>query len=207
MKNLSWLILLIAGLVLAECKNEKNLSYEQKLQRQRFEKDKTFRYADQSPIPEKKREFFHSLSYFSIDSTYRVKAEVRQFDTSEIINMAYSDGSEKQFEKFARLAFELKGQKEKLIAYKRVKTDTDTENTTPLFVPFYDSTNDQTTYKGGRYLDLKMPTQGTVVIDFNKAYNPYCVYNENYACPIPPEENRLSIPIKAGEKQFDPSGN
>lgn len=71
-----------------------------------------------------------------------------------------------------------------------------------LFLPFTDMTCGDESYLGGRYIDMKMPTSKWITIDFNKAYNPYCVYNDNYSCPIVPSENHLDIEIKAGVKKF-----
>jgi uncharacterized protein (DUF1684 family) len=69
-----------------------------------------------------------------------------------------------------------------------------------LFVPFADETSGRETYGAGRYLDLDRTSTGIYVIDFNTAYNPYCAYNPTYDCPVPPKENRLPLPIRAGEK-------
>lgn len=70
-----------------------------------------------------------------------------------------------------------------------------------LFLPFTDYTNGETTYGGGRYIDLQIPEGNTIIIDFNKAYNPYCAYSHKYSCPIPPAENFLNIKIEAGVKE------
>jgi uncharacterized protein (DUF1684 family) len=67
-----------------------------------------------------------------------------------------------------------------------------------LFLPFTDLTNGNETYGSGRYIDLRIPERETIIIDFNKAYNPYCAYNYGYACPIPPKENKLKVEIRAG---------
>ncbi|MCK5678470.1 MAG: DUF1684 domain-containing protein, partial [Flavobacteriaceae bacterium] len=72
-----------------------------------------------------------------------------------------------------------------------------------LFLPFTDKTNGESTYGGGRYLDLKIPDGDTTVIDFNKAYNPYCAYNHKYSCPIPPKANQLDVEINAGVKAYE----
>ncbi len=73
-----------------------------------------------------------------------------------------------------------------------------------LFLPFTDLTSGEESYGGGRYIDLE--TTGIInnrlVIDFNKAYNPYCTYSDGYNCPIPPRENDLPVAIRAGEKAF-----
>ena len=71
-----------------------------------------------------------------------------------------------------------------------------------MFLPFLDATNGVETYGGGRYLDMKVPKSNEVIIDFNKAYNPYCVYNHEYSCPIVPLENELDVEINAGVKKY-----
>ncbi len=69
-----------------------------------------------------------------------------------------------------------------------------------LFVPFGDRTNGNETYPGGRYLDLDRTATGIYDLDFNRAYHPYCLFNATYDCPVPPRENRLPVPVRAGEK-------
>lgn len=71
-----------------------------------------------------------------------------------------------------------------------------------LFIPFRDQTSGQETYGSGRYIDLAENTSGIYTLDFNRAYNPYCAYNDTYSCPLPPAENTLAVPIRAGEKKY-----
>jgi len=71
-----------------------------------------------------------------------------------------------------------------------------------LFIPFRDSTSGQETYAAGRYIDLKENISGVYDLDFNRAYNPYCAYNSEFSCPIPPAENTLNVAIHAGEKKY-----
>ena len=74
-----------------------------------------------------------------------------------------------------------------------------------LFIPFTDLTSGEESYENGRYIDLKISDleTGSLTIDFNKAYNPYCAYvSDRYSCPIPPAENHLPIAIRAGEKKI-----
>jgi uncharacterized protein len=83
----------------------------------------------------------------------------------------------------------------KLINVEKYKND--------LFLPFTDLTTGKQTHGGGRFLDLKIPDNDEIIIDFNKAYNPLCAYgNPKYSCPIPPKENYLEIKIKAGERKY-----
>jgi len=70
------------------------------------------------------------------------------------------------------------------------------------FLPFVDSLNGGETYPAGRYLEPEELPGNRFLVDFNIAYNPYCAYNDAWSCPITPAENRLSIPIRAGEKIF-----
>ena len=69
-----------------------------------------------------------------------------------------------------------------------------------LFLPFTDQTNGKELYGGGRYMDVEIPLSDAIILDFNKAYNPYCACSDRYSCPIPPQENDLQIPILLGEK-------
>jgi uncharacterized protein (DUF1684 family) len=87
-----------------------------------------------------------------------------------------------------------------LLTLKAYRAQNSTDSS--LFVPFNDLTNGVETYKSGRYLNLYIPDNGAIVVDFNLAYNPYCAYNKKYSCPIPPVENRLNVKIKAGEKKY-----
>ena len=108
---------------------------------------------------------------------------------------------QREYIRWGEFRFEIDGKKCKLQAYK------DSPDDTRLFVPFRDRTNGEETYGAGRYIDLheeadKTP-DGKWILDFNKAYNPWCAYNSNYACPFVPPENWLDIPIYAGEKKFD----
>jgi len=92
----------------------------------------------------------------------------------------------------------------KLTVYKSISLSKNAAYADYLFLPFTDQTNASETYAGGRYIDLKTKdfTNNQVVIDFNKAYNPYCAYGGGYACPKPPDENKLDIKLEAGEKVF-----
>ena len=76
-----------------------------------------------------------------------------------------------------------------------------------FFLPFADATTGRETYGAGRYLEVAVQEDGMHLVDFNHAYNPYCAYNPRWSCPIPPVENRLKVPIRAGEKLFQDEGN
>jgi hypothetical protein len=94
------------------------------------------------------------------------------------------------------LKFTLKGRPLTLSAF----VDASTKDVRRLFVPFGDLTNGSETYPGGRYLDLDRTATGIYDLDFNRAYHPFCVFNAAYDCPYPPRENRLQLPVRAGER-------
>ena len=71
-----------------------------------------------------------------------------------------------------------------------------------LFLPFLDDTNGESTYGGGRYIDLRFPEGDTIQLNFNEAYNPLCVYNEKYSCPLVPRNNYLNLKVTAGMQKF-----
>ena len=149
-----------------------------------------------SPVPENRRAAFPALVYFLIDEAYRVPAELRVVRGEEVMEMPTSTGLRRMMRRIGTLEFTLKGGRQSLTAFAEAN-DNDLRR---LFVPFGDLTNGAETYQGGRYLDLDRTATGIYDLDFNRAYNPFCVFNASYDCPIPPRENRLGIPVRAGEK-------
>jgi uncharacterized protein (DUF1684 family) len=174
--------------------------YEQQVQAARGAKDAAFRDPrnDDSPIPPDKRAAFPDLVYYPIDGAYRVPASLTETPTARpvIIELETSQGQRERYRKVGTLGFTLKGQPLRLSAFADVNARTFNQ----LFVPFGDLTNQSETYRGGRYLQLARTATGLYDLDFNQAFHPYCVYNYDYECPVPPPENRLAIAIPAGEK-------
>lgn len=147
------------------------------------------------------------LHYYEPDEAYRVSAKVEYLIGERPFRMPTYDGTSTEYIRFARLIFSLHGERDTLVAYQNTGLLADARYGDHLFVPFNDPTNDEETYGGGRYLDLSKSaiSGGSVALDFNRAYNPYCAYSDGYRCPIPPPENDLAIPIRAGEKQYSGS--
>lgn len=174
--------------------------YDQQILAWRQAKDESFRSLasdSESPIPRGERGTFSGLVYFPVDPAYRVPASLTlQPSQDPLVLVLQTSGPEKQrrMQKVGSLAFSLQGASFKLLAF------TDEGSLTQLFVPFGDLTNGPDTYRGGRYLEIDRTATGIYDLDFNRAFNPYCVYNSNYDCPIPPRENRLTVAIRAGEK-------
>ncbi|MBD3637961.1 MAG: DUF1684 domain-containing protein [Crocinitomicaceae bacterium] len=147
-----------------------------------------------SPLKKKERRKFKTHRFYPVDLKYRVSARVVLIENADTIVMPTSAGTAKNFIRFAELHFEIRDTSCVLIAYQRAKEGHDNY----LFIPFTDATSGNESYGGGRYIDLDMPVGDEVILDFNKAYNPYCAYTTGWFCPIPPRENSLNIAIKAG---------
>jgi hypothetical protein len=163
----------------------------------RESKDKQFR-EEKDPVPAARKDKLLPLSYFPADESYVVPAQLRLADEQQrpIVTMPTSTGTLRRYQRVGVLEFMLQNQKFTLGAFVE-----DGQPIVDLFVPFVDTTSGEETYPAGRYLDLHPTATGFYTIDFNRAYNPYCAYNETYECPYPPASNRLMIAIRAGEKK------
>jgi len=113
--------------------------------------------------------------------------------------IATSTGTRQAYMRYGAFTFEIEGRSLKLIVYKSAE---DHPYSRSLFIPFSDETSGRETYAAGRYLDLEEQGGDDYELDFNMAYNPYCAYSEEYTCPLPPAENKLSVRILAGEKNY-----
>ncbi|MGC4232461.1 MAG: DUF1684 domain-containing protein [Niabella sp.] len=144
------------------------------------------------------------LQFFTIDETYKVKATFEYVKNAPWFSLPTSSGKTKMYRQYGKLTFELEGQPQLLYVYQSQDLIQNPQYAHHLFLPFTDATTGKESYETGRYIDLKIDDikNNRVVIDFNKAYNPYCAYVSGYSCPIPPKENRLKIAIKAGEKKY-----
>lgn len=179
------------------------VSYEQEIAALRAEKDAAFKAGTDSPIPAAERARFTGLSYFDVDPSFRVAAALTENEMStRVIEMDTTDGTRQRMRVIGALEFTIRGERRALTAYVP-ETARDTRR---LFVPFRDATNRAETYGGGRYLDLERSSIGIYDLDFNRAYNPFCVYDTQYVCPLPPPENTLPLGITAGEKMPEGKG-
>ena len=172
------------------------VSYTDEIAQRRADTDAFMRNSSESPVPPEKRATFPPLLYYPIDEQYRVPAALKVVRGTDILEMSTSTGVPRRMRRVGTLAFTLKGQPLTLTAF----AEADDSRLAQLFVPFGDLTNGVETYQGGRYLDLALKGSGVYDLDFNRAYHPYCVFNPTYECPVPPKENRLPTPIRAGEK-------
>ena len=173
----------------------------------RKRRDELFMTNSQSPIEPEERRQFLGLRYFTDDPAYRVKARMEDGPGDElVIETGGADGAVR-YRRAGRLVFELDGERCELTVLSLH------QYAGGLFVPFKDATSGHETYGGGRYLlDTAKGTDGLVleitagsrdvVVDFNYAYNPSCVYSPRWACPLAPPENVLKLPIRAGELMY-----
>jgi uncharacterized protein len=160
------------------------------------EKDQFMHLSPESPVPAAQRASFPPLTYFPVNEEYRVPAALNVISSTQIIEMSTSTGQRRKMRRIGSLAFSLKGQPLTLTAF----VDASENDMRRLFVPFGDLSNGSETYQGGRYLDLDRTASGVYDLDFNRAYHPFCLFNSGYDCPVPPRENRLPVPIRAGER-------
>jgi uncharacterized protein len=168
--------------------------YVGKIAAERAAKDAAFAAGD-DPIPKVKHAEFLPLAYFPIEPDYNTPGVLKPIDDKTIVEMPTSTGANRKMRRVGSLEFTVKGQPMKLLAFNEVGTDPGS-----LFVAFSDLTSGTETYAAGRFMDLARNATGIYEVDFNRAYIPYCYYNPTYECPYPPAENRLKIPIRAGEK-------
>jgi uncharacterized protein (DUF1684 family) len=197
----TFIALLISIVCLVSCgEGKKAIQGETEFQR---ELNAEYKDATTSPLKDKDRKQFEGLDFFKFDSAYSVKASFKRFLDEEPFEMKTTTDRLPVYVKYGELSFELKGKFYKLNMYQNkelIKTEGYEDS---LFLPFLDETNGLESYGGGRYIDTRIPEGDTLDIDFNKAYNPYCAYNEKYSCPIVPRENYLKTRIEAGVKVFD----
>jgi hypothetical protein len=169
--------------------------YVATLQKERAAKDAAFLRQIDQPVPADRQQTFLPLKYFPADPAYAVTASFTPAPTRTPMQVPTSTGKIRDMEQVGALEFTLKGRALSLGAFVEVG---DPPNR--LFVPFTDLTSGTETYPAGRYLELDRTVTGIYVIDFNRAFHPYCYYNDRYDCPYPPPTNRLPVPVRAGEK-------
>jgi len=159
----------------------------------RAAKDDFFASHPQSPLTALQKGTFEGLRYFDENPSLRFEVAVTPFPEREQVEIQTSTGDVRVYTRFARFQFSVDGQEAELTIY-------ETEH--GYFLPFVDSLAGTEAYPAGRYLDVDILPGNRFLVDFNLAYNPYCAYNDAWSCPLTPFENRLKVPIRAGEKLF-----
>jgi hypothetical protein len=186
---------------LSSCKEQKR--YIPNLTEFQKELNSSFKDVTKSPLSKNDRQDFISLDFFDFDSSYVVKAVLIPYIKDSIFDMKTNTDRMHSYNKYGKIKFNLNDTYFELNVYEDQELTNEQINIDELFLPFYDNTNGITTYSGGRYIDLKGSKDSIISIDFNKAYNPYCVYNYKFSCPIVPSENYIASEIKAGVKDYN----
>lgn len=194
---LSYLTLLLFPLLLWQCAS----TFQKQIREHRQHYKEKFVKSPRSPLDSADLAF---LRFYDPDPAYRVTAAIERIPDAKPFEMATYAGTTKPYVLFAKATFQLKGAKHQLAIYRSLLQARMPQYRDHLFLPFKDTTNGDTTYGGGRYTDFRIGDikDNTLVIDFNKAYNPFCAYSDGFQCPIPPPENHLEIAVEAGEKKF-----
>jgi uncharacterized protein (DUF1684 family) len=171
---------------------------------EKFQKDLNTEYAEAktSPLTAEDLAQFKSLDFYPINEKAFVVAQFIRTEDEKPFEMPTSGTRRPMYVKYGEAHFQLEGKKFKLNIYRNIELSKKEEYKDHLFLPFSDLTSGKESYIGGKYIDLKIPTGDTIVIDFNLSYNPYCAYNHKYSCPKVPLENDLDIEIKAGVMKF-----
>jgi uncharacterized protein len=157
-------------------------------------KDQFYKQDPDSPLTPQQQQVFKGLAYFPYNPALRFELPVEKFEQVENIRMPTTSGDMQEYTRYGRIQFSIEGKLAELTVYTSVQGD--------FFLPFADSLTGIETYDAGRYLEPEWTDAGRLLVDFNYAYNPYCAYNDNWSCPVTPHENRIKVPIYAGEKIF-----
>ena len=172
--------------------------YQQKL-------NAVFKDASKSPLKNKDLKSFKGLDFFPVDSSYIIIASIEKTPDTPFLGMATNTEEKSYYRKFGILTFTLKEKEMQLTLYESLEESENPVFEDYLFLPFTDETSGNDSYGGGRYMDVfksNINTNGTLKLNFNNTYNPYCAYNDDYSCPLTPRNNHLSMEILAGVKDF-----
>lgn len=153
--------------------------------------------------PLKKEELVY-VNYFAPEMNWKLQCKCQEVPQEQTLEIPTYSGQKRSYSLFGIAACKYNDQTLQLYLYKNAQMGHNPIFKNQLFLPFKDLSNGSTTYGGGRYLTLSLTDihNGSLIIDFNKSYNPWCAYSDGYNCPIPPKENHLDIYIEAGEKMY-----
>ncbi|GAB5524499.1 MAG: DUF1684 domain-containing protein [Roseivirga sp.] len=157
-----------------------------------------FMVSSSSPFTVEDRKTFTNLNYYPVKEEFKILAKLTRVQRKQPIFIPTTTGESKKYIPYGYAEFEIDGKPQKLLLYQ----DWEENNPNKLSLMFADNTSGDTTYGGGRYIDVPRSNTNAITIDFNMAYNPFCHFNDEYSCPIPPKENLLTVAIEAGEKLY-----
>lgn len=196
MKNIIILIIFSVGLIVSAQTEKRDLAFRENLNAQ-------YAHKNSSPLKPNERRFFKELPFYQWNKDYIVLANLKLTPNAPLFTIETNTDRNPLYQQYAIATFILNGYKEELRIYQSQESKFSLELKDYLFLPFKDLTNGKETYEAGRYIDIYISDimNNQIIIDFNKAYNPYCAYNTKYSCPIPPQENHLQTEILAGVKK------
>jgi len=195
MKNYIFLFLLFPLLIFSQ-----KISNEE-LEVKKFQKELNDEYLNPEETPLRGDQFtnFKAHPFFPIDFKYRVTAKFVKTEDAEPFELPTYSGRTQPYREYGKATFELNGKSYTLTLYQSLDLIKQKKYKNHLFLPFHDATNKKETYGGGKYMDVMIPKGNTIILDFNKSYQPYCAYNAyDYNCPTVPAENKLPVEIRAG---------
>lgn len=169
-------------------------AHEKNLQSFRAEKDEFFRHSPQSPLTKEQRRSFRGLSYFPYNGLLRLELPIDRLAAGDSIILEATAGGRQDYRRAGLVRFSVEGKAATLALFQSERG--------ALFLPVRDATSGSESYGAGRYCEPEWLDMDRVLVDFNYLYNPYCAYNEGWSCPLPPSENWLRIPLRAGEMTF-----
>lgn len=165
----------------------------------------SFKDASKSPLKKKDLKNFKGLDFFPVDSSFIVIARLEKIENAPTFQMATSTERKALYQEYGVLKFNLKSKDFELTVYQSQDELEDEKYKDDLYLAFTDATSGNESYGAGRYLDIKTTDEqanGTILLNFNNTFNPYCAYNELFSCPLTPRKNHLDIKVKAGIQVF-----
>lgn len=180
-------------------------SYIKEIKKYQYKQNLKFHDKGTSPLTAKDLKTFEALEFYKIDEKFKVTAKLVKEKNPIIFEMPTTTSRKPLYIKYGTLIFTIDGKKQTLSIYQNKDFGRAPQYKDYLFLPFTDKTSGNGSYGGGRYLDVFTTDEnpdGTITIDFNKSYNPYCAYNSRYSCPLTPKENNVSVALKAGIKNY-----
>ena len=166
----------------------------------------SYKDATKSPLKKKDLKNFNGLDFFPVDSSFIVKANMVKITNAKTFEMATTTDRKPLYKEYGLLTFSLKGKEHQLTIYQSMDDLKEEKYKDYLFLPFTDNTSADESYGGGRYMDVMttdVNEDGTILLNFNNTYNPYCAYNPKFSCPLTPRKNHLDLKVTAGIKVFE----
>jgi uncharacterized protein len=174
-------------------------NYAKEIEAHRLQDDAAIRNKQTTLLSNDYYSRFTGLSYFPADIKYRVVAKLTKLTESEKMNLDMTDGTPYGFMHYGKVSFYLDGEAVELEVFEFPSRSA----VKSLFVPFTDETSGEECFGGGRFILINIPKEDQIIVDFNLAINPICVYDPEHSCPIPPESNHISKRITAGVKMYN----